>query len=74
MDDLTAHSAIILGIETIDTQPKITNYKKEVYLLTDGESKSDWGSWDEVATRYNEKKVGLHVMCVGSASFNRARY
>lgn len=52
-----------MGIETLDAQPPIANYgKKEVYLLTDGESKGDWDNWEQTAQRYNERKVALHVM------------
>jgi GH18 family chitinase len=56
-------------VETLDAQPKIENYKREVYLLTDGESKGDWDNWESTAERYNVRKVGLHVMCDISLAF-----
>ncbi|GAA5873400.1 hypothetical protein JCM1840_007371 [Sporobolomyces johnsonii] len=38
--------AFILGLEMLDAQPSIKTYNtKEIYILTDDESETDWGAW-----------------------------
>ncbi|GAA5892625.1 hypothetical protein JCM5296_006178 [Sporobolomyces johnsonii] len=57
-------SAIILGLETLDAQPSIKTYKiKEIYILTDGESETDWDGWERTAQQLNLK--GMSVKVVG---------
>ncbi|KAK4705011.1 AAA family ATPase, partial [Phenoliferia sp. Uapishka_3] len=58
-----AHSAIILGMETIKRDVKSKNYKKkEVVLLTDGESVSDWDRWEETAAQLEANHISLIVV------------
>ncbi|GAA5949862.1 hypothetical protein JCM21900_004229 [Sporobolomyces salmonicolor] len=57
-------SAIILGLETLDAQPLIKTYKtKEIYILTDGESETNWDGWERTAQQLNIK--GMSVKVVG---------
>ncbi|KAL8286523.1 hypothetical protein RQP46_004540 [Phenoliferia psychrophenolica] len=57
-----AHTAIILAMETICKDAKSRNYKKEIVLLTDGESKSDWDAWEGTISRMQENKITLTVI------------
>ncbi|GAA5938500.1 uncharacterized protein JCM15063_005337 [Sporobolomyces koalae] len=59
------HSAIIAGLETLDAQPAVAKYPtKEIFVLTDGETESDWDGWKGTAARMNERGVSLKVIGV----------
>jgi hypothetical protein len=61
----TAHTALILALETVHTVDKArgkATWTREIYLLTDGESSSDWDRWEETAQRMNERGISLKVM------------
>ncbi|KAI5481662.1 ATP-dependent DNA helicase 2 subunit 2 [Pseudohyphozyma bogoriensis] len=58
-----AHTAIILACSTIENEAKCKNYaKKEIYLLTNGESASDWSDWKATAKHMNDVGVSLTVI------------
>lgn len=58
-----AHTALILAISTLEADSKSSNFKKkEIYLLTDGESKSDWDGWEDTAKKLNQMKISLCVI------------
>ncbi|KAM0754876.1 SPOC domain-like protein [Meredithblackwellia eburnea MCA 4105] len=56
------HTAIILALETITKDPKAKNYKKDIYLMTDGESETDWDGWESTLEQMNLKGVALNVI------------
>lgn len=58
-------NAILTGVETLDQNPKVKNYNdREVVLLTDGESKTDWRDLEPAAKDMIRKSVSLKVMLV----------
>ncbi|KAK4058526.1 ATP-dependent DNA helicase yku80 [Microbotryomycetes sp. JL221] len=57
-----AHSALILAMEELEAIPKSRNYTKDIYLLTDGESATDWDRWEETVQRMNERGMALTVV------------
>lgn len=62
---MTAHSALILALETIDNVERVkgkATWTREIFLLTDGEGISDWDRWEDTAERMNERGISLTVM------------
>ncbi|KAK4053487.1 ATP-dependent DNA helicase yku80 [Microbotryomycetes sp. JL201] len=57
-----AHSAIILAMETIESIPKTAKFSRDIYLLTDGESASDWDRWQDTVERMNGRNMALTVV------------
>lgn len=62
---LAAHSALILALETYgaaDKKVRGASWTRIVYLMTDGESETDWDSWERTADRYAEKGISVVVV------------
>lgn len=61
----SALSAITVAVEMLNAEGKIKNYAtKEIILLTDGESVTDWegGAWKGVENILKTKGISLKVM------------
>ncbi|KAM0788529.1 hypothetical protein ACM66B_001657 [Microbotryomycetes sp. NB124-2] len=57
-----AHSALILAMETIESIPKTAKFTRDIYLLTDGESATDWDRWQDTVERMNSRRMALTVV------------
>lgn len=62
-------SALMLGIETLDRYSDAKGYDKTVYLLTDGESETDWDDWKAIADQLVKTRMSLVVMYYFALSF-----
>lgn len=65
LHDYLALSAITVAIEMLNAEGKVKNYAtKEIILLTDGESFTDWdgGAWKGVENILKAKGISLKVM------------
>lgn len=66
-----AMSGITIGVQTLMDHPKVKNFTKDVFLLTDGESESDWRYLQATVDKMNEQRISLTVMCVLSLGLLR---
>ena len=61
------YSALALAIETMAANDKSKEFKREIWLFTDGEYAADWGggsTLEGAMDRYTQLKVSLHVVSV----------
>ncbi|GAA5905289.1 uncharacterized protein JCM6883_006349 [Sporobolomyces salmoneus] len=62
--DGDAHTALMAAIETLEAQGSINKYAtKEIFILTDGESTTDWDEWK--STVQGLKARGMAVKVIG---------
>ncbi|GAA5881367.1 hypothetical protein JCM16303_000149 [Sporobolomyces ruberrimus] len=61
--DGDAHTALVAAIETLEAQGSIMKYPtKEIFILTDGETETDWDEWKSTVRKLTGQGISLKVV------------